>query len=235
MDISTIHKYESNIDRNNPRYITDGMGEIQRNLKRIIDFFTSGICLIVFSPLFLICYIAVKREDGGPAIFKQERIGRFGRPFYIYKFRSMRTDAEKDGPALFRHEKETRLTKTGKFLREHHLDELPQLWNVFKGEMAFIGPRPILTYHPCKYEEYTEEEKTVFSVRPGISGWAQVNGRNSVDWEERFKLNEWYVQHVSLWLDIKIVFMTIAQVFSRKEIVIQGETAKTFKERHQEQ
>ena len=105
---------------------------------------------------------------------------------------------------------------------------------ILKGDMAFIGPRPILTYHPCKYEDYTEEEKTVFTVRPGISGWAQVNGRNSVDWEERFKLNEWYVQHVTLWLDIKIVFMTIAQVFSRKEIVIQGETAKTFKEKHQE-
>ena len=101
MQEKTTPKYQLNTDKDNPRYIVDGMGEIQRNLKRIIDFIASGICLIVFSPLFLICYIAVKREDGGPAIFKQERIGRFGRPFYIYKFRSMRIDAEKDGPALF--------------------------------------------------------------------------------------------------------------------------------------
>ena len=123
-------------------YIVDGMNEFERNIKRIIDFFTAFICLIIFSPLMLACYIAVKREDGGPAIFKQERIGRFGRPFYIYKFRSMKIDAEKDGPALYQHEQETRMTKIGKFLRGHHLDELPQLWNVLKGEMAFIGPRP---------------------------------------------------------------------------------------------
>ena len=101
MNETSTPKYKSNTDKDNPRFINDGMGEIERNIKRLIDFFTAGICLILFSPLFLICYILVKREDGGPAIFKQERIGRFGRPFYIYKFRSMRVDAEKEGPALF--------------------------------------------------------------------------------------------------------------------------------------
>ena len=123
-------------------FIPDGMNGFERNTKRIADFLTATVALIVFSPLFLICYIAVKREDGGPAIFKQERIGRFGRPFYIYKFRSMKLDAEKDGPALYAGSEDDRLTKVGKFLREHHLDELPQLWNVFCGQMAFIGPRP---------------------------------------------------------------------------------------------
>ena len=123
-------------------YVLDGMNEIERNVKRIIDFFIACICLVVFSPLFLICYILVKREDGGPAIFKQERIGRFGRPFYIYKFRSMTIDAESDGPQLSQQKHDKRLTKAGRFLRAHHLDELPQLWNIFVGDMAFIGPRP---------------------------------------------------------------------------------------------
>mgnify|MGYP002526778928 CR=1 FL=1 len=126
----------------NYTYIYDGMNAFEREVKRWFDFFAAFLCLILFSPLFLICYIAVKREDGGPAIFKQERIGRFGRPFYIYKFRSMRVDAEKNVPALYQHEQETRMTKVGKFLREHHLDELPQLFNILKGDMSLVGPRP---------------------------------------------------------------------------------------------
>ena len=123
-------------------FIPDGMNAFERNVKRIGDCIIAGILLIIFSPLFLICYIAVKREDGGPAIFKQERIGRFGRPFNIYKFRSMKLDAEKYGPALYAGAEDPRMTKVGRFLRDHHLDELPQLWNVFCGDMAFIGPRP---------------------------------------------------------------------------------------------
>lgn len=121
-------------------FIPDGMNAFQRNVKRVGDCLIAFVALIVFSPLFLYCYLAVKREDGGPAIFKQERIGRFGKPFYIYKFRSMRLDAEKFGPALYKGGEDSRLTKIGKILREHHLDELPQLWNVFVGDMAFIGP-----------------------------------------------------------------------------------------------
>ena len=123
-------------------FIPDGMNAFERNVKRIGDCIVAAVLMIVFSPLFLICYIAVKREDGGAAIFKQERIGRFGRPFYIYKFRSMRLDAESMGPQLYAGGRDVRLTKIGRFLREHHLDELPQLWNVFCGDMAFIGPRP---------------------------------------------------------------------------------------------
>ena len=123
-------------------FISDGMNAFERNVKRIGDCLLALGALIIFSPLFLICYIAVKREDGGPAIFKQERIGRFGRPFNIYKFRSMKLDAEKYGPALYAGAEDPRMTKVGRFLRDHHLDELPQLWNVFCGDMAFIGPRP---------------------------------------------------------------------------------------------
>lgn len=118
------------------------MNAFERNVKRIGDCLLAFIALIVFSPLFLICYIVVRCEDGGPAVFKQERIGRFGRPFHIYKFRSMRLDAEKFGPALYKGGADPRMTRAGKFLREHHLDELPQLWNVFIGDMSFIGPRP---------------------------------------------------------------------------------------------
>ncbi|MBP5424174.1 MAG: sugar transferase [Paludibacteraceae bacterium] len=202
--------------------------------KRAIGFFISALALLIIWPLLLIIAIIVKLDSKGPAVFVQERLTLGGRVFKMYKFRTMVVNAEKQGTGAYSFDKDPRITKAGNILRKLSLDELLQLVNILKGDMAFVGPRPILTYHPCKYEDYTEEEKTVFTVRPGISGWAQVNGRNSVDWEERFKLNEWYVQHVSLWLDIKIVFMTIAQVFSRKEIVIQGETAKTFKEKHQE-
>ncbi len=202
--------------------------------KRTIDFVISLIVLLLIWPLLVIIAIIVKLDSKGPAIFVQERLTLGGRVFKMYKFRTMIVNAEKQGTGAYSFGNDPRITKVGNILRKLSLDELLQLINILEGDMAFIGPRPILTYHPCKYEDYTEEEKTVFTVRPGISGWAQVNGRNSVDWEERFKLNEWYVQHVTLWLDIKIVFMTIAQVFSRKEIVIQGETAKTFKEKHQE-
>ena len=121
-------------------FISDGMNAFERNVKRIGDCLLAFIALVVFSPLFLICYIAVRREDGGPAIFKQERIGRFGRPFNIYKFRSMRLDAEKFGPALYKGGTDPRMPHVGRFLREHHLDELPQLWNVFIGDMSFIRP-----------------------------------------------------------------------------------------------
>lgn len=203
--------------------------------KRAIDFTIALIALLIIWPLLLIIAVIVKLDSKGPAVFVQDRLTLGGKVFKMYKFRTMIVNAEKQGTGAYSFGNDPRITRAGNMLRKLSLDELLQLVNILKGDMAFVGPRPILTYHPCKYEDYTEEEKTVFTVRPGISGWAQVNGRNSVDWEERFKLNEWYVQHVSLWLDIKIVFMTIAQVFSRKEIVIQGETAKTFKEKHQEQ
>ena len=196
------------------------MGEVQRNLKRIIDFIASGICLIVFSPLFLICYIAVKREDGGPAIFKQERIGRFGRPFYIYKFRSMKLDAEKDGPALYQHERDTRMTNVGKFLRDHHLDELPQLWNVVTGDMAFIGPRPERKFYIDQIMERDPRYVYLYQVRPGVTSYATLYNGYTDTLEKmlkRLELDLYYLENRSWWLDIKILFLTFTNIaFGKK-------------------
>lgn len=149
----------------------------------------------------------------------------------MYKFRTMCVNAEKKGTGVYSFENDPRITRVGKILRKLSLDELLQLVNIFKGDMSFVGPRPILTYHPCKYEDYTEKEKEIFTIRPGITGWAQINGRNTVDWVQRFELNEWYVKNLSLKLDIKIVLKTFLQVFSTKETIIERETAKSFEDR----
>ena len=161
----------SNAPVRDDRFIRDGMNGFERNVKRFVDCILALVALVVFSPLFLICYIAVKREDGGPAIYKQERIGRFGRPFYIYKFRSMRMDAEKFGPALYKSGADPRLTKVGKFLREHHLDELPQLWNVFIGQMAFIGPRPERKFYIDQIMKHDPRYRYLYQIRPGVTSY----------------------------------------------------------------
>jgi lipopolysaccharide/colanic/teichoic acid biosynthesis glycosyltransferase len=218
-DISTP-KYKLNADKDNPRYISDGMNELERNIKRLIDFFAAWVCLIVFSPLFLICYLAIKREDGGPAIFKQERIGRFGRPFYIYKFRSMVVDAEKNGPALYQHDKETRMTKIGKFLRAHHLDELPQLWNVVKGEMAFIGPRPERKYYIDQIIKHDPRYVYLYQVRPGVTSYATLYNGYTDTMEKmlrRLELDLYYLEHRSLWFDAKLLALTFLNIaFGKK-------------------
>jgi len=218
--MTEISTPKSNTDIHNPRYINDGMNELERNTKRLVDLFTALICLIVFSPLFLICYIAIKREDNGPAIFKQERIGRFGRPFYIYKFRSMVIDAEKNGPALYGHEKETRMTKVGKFLREHHLDELPQLWNVVKGEMAFIGPRPERKYYIDKILKEDPRYVYLYQVRPGVTSYATLYNGYTDTMEKmlrRLELDLYYLEHRSLWFDAQLLIKTFVNIaFGKK-------------------
>ena len=203
----------------------------KNKFKRILDVILAIILLIPLLPIMLVVAILVKLDSKGPAIFVQKRLALNGGTFDMYKFRTMCVNAEQQGTGAYSFENDPRITKVGAILRKLSLDELPQLFNILKGDMSFIGPRPILTYHPCKYEEYTEEEKTVFTVRPGLPGWAQVNGRNTVDWVKRFELNKWYVKNVSLNLDLLIVVKTIIQVFSRKEIVIQSETAKSFADR----
>ena len=212
--------YKLNDDIHNPRYISDGMNEFERNMKRMLDFVVALVCLVVFSPLFLVCYIAVKREDGGPAIFKQERIGRFGRPFYIYKFRSMRLDAEKDGPALYMHEKDTRMTKIGKFLRLHHLDELPQLWNVVKGDMAFIGPRPEREFYINQIMQHDPRYRYLYQIRPGVTSYATLYNGYTDTMEKmlrRLDLDLYYLEHRSWWFDIKILVKTFINiVFGKK-------------------
>ena len=211
---------KQNTDKYNPRYISDGMNEIERNLKRLIDFFTALIALVIFSPLFVICYFAVKREDGGPAIFKQERIGRFGRPFYIYKFRSMIVDAEKNGPALYQHARDTRMTKVGKFLRAHHLDELPQLWNVVKGEMAFIGPRPERKYYIDKIMKHDPRYVYLYQVRPGVTSYATLYNGYTDTMEKmlrRLELDLYYLEHRSLWFDAKLLMKTFLNIMFGKK------------------
>ena len=202
------------------QYIDDGMNEIERNVKRIIDFCVAMVCLVVFSPLMLVCYIAVKREDGGPAIFKQERIGRFGRPFYIYKFRSMKMDAEKNGPALYQHERETRMTKVGKFLREHHLDELPQLWNVVKGDMAFVGPRPERKYYIDQIIEHDPRYVYLYQIRPGVTSYATLYNGYTDTMEKmlkRLELDLYYLEHRSWWFDMKVLVNTFLGIaFGKK-------------------
>lgn len=202
-------------------YVLDGMNEFERNIKRLLDFFVAFICLIIFSPLFLICYLMVKHEDGGPAIFKQERIGRFGRPFNIYKFRSMRVDAEKDGPALYKTGgKETRLTKVGKFLRDHHLDELPQLWNVVKGDMAFIGPRPEREFYIKQIIENDPRYVYLYQIRPGVTSYATLYNGYTDTMEKmlrRLELDLYYLEHRSWLFDAKILLKTFINiVFGKK-------------------
>ena len=202
------------------RFIPDGMNAFERNVKRIVDCMIAVILMILFSPLFLICYLAVKSEDGGPAIFKQERIGRFGRPFYIYKFRSMRLDAEKHGPALYAGGKDGRLTRIGKFLREHHLDELPQLWNVFCGDMAFIGPRPERQFFIDQIMKEDPRYRFLFQIRPGVTSYATLYNGYTDTLEKmvrRLRYDLFYLEHRSWGFDFKILFMTFMSiVFGKK-------------------
>lgn len=216
--IPSYKKFDKDIDC--ARFIPDGMNEFERNIKRIIDFCVATVCLIVFSPLFLICFILVKREDGGPAIFKQERIGRFGRPFTIYKFRSMRVDAEKDGPQLFGHEHDRRMTKIGRFLRDHHLDELPQLWNVLTGDMAFIGPRPERKYYIDQIIAHDPRYAYLYQIRPGVTSYATLYNGYTDTMEKmlrRLELDLYYLEHRSWWFDAKILFKTFINIaFGKK-------------------
>lgn len=192
--------------------------------KRTIDFIIAGVALIVLSPFLLITAILIKLDSKGPVIFKQERLGKNGVPFKIWKFRSMCVGAEKQGTGVYSYKGDARITKVGKIIRATSIDELPQLVNILKGDMALIGPRPALTYHPWPYEQYTEHQKHMFDVLPGVTGWAQVNGRKEVPWPERIELNVWYAKNMSLWLDFKIFFMTIFKVATNANNENVGET-----------
>lgn len=208
-----------NDDVSNPRFIPDGMNEFERNVKRILDFCVAWACLVVFSPLFLICYILIKREDGGPAIFRQERIGRFGRPFTIYKFRSMRVDAEKNGPQLFAHRADMRMTKIGRFLRDHHLDELPQLWNVVRGDMAFIGPRPERKYYIDQIIQHDPRYTYLYQIRPGVTSYATLYNGYTDTMEKmlrRLDLDLYYLEHRSWWFDARILTKTFINIMFGK-------------------
>ena len=175
-------------------------------MKRVVDIILSGTALLLLAPVLAVLWCVVRMTMGSPAIFSQRRPGLHGRMFTLHKFRTMRVDdasvVDTDGDGA-------RLTRLGRILRSTSLDELPELWNVLRGDMSLVGPRPLLEeYLPL----YTPEQARRHDVRPGLTGWAQVNGRNAVDWERRFELDVWYVDHHSIWMDIRIMFRTVLQV-----------------------
>lgn len=186
-------------------------------IKRVFDFLIALGALICLSPVMLVVAILIKLTSEGPVIFKQERIGKDGKVFEIYKFRSMCVDAEKQGSGVYSGKGDARVTPIGKIIRATSIDELPQFINILKGEMSFVGPRPPLTYHPWDYSKYSDFQLRMFEVRPGITGWAQVNGRKGVEWNKRIELNVWYVDNMSLLLDIKIIFMTLFKVLKNED------------------
>lgn len=186
-------------------------------LKRLLDVVTSGLGLLILSPVWLTLILLIRKRMGSPVFFRQQRPGKYGQPFLMIKFRTMHDARDAAGNLLPDAE---RLTRFGQFLRSTSLDELPELWNVFKGDMSLVGPRPLLMeYLPL----YSAEQSRRHEVRPGITGWAQVNGRNAISWEEKFQLDIWYVDNRSIWLDLKIMLMTVKKVFVRDDIAGPGE------------
>ena len=181
-------------------------------LKRILDISSAAFALIVFSPILVIISVMIKREMGAPILFNQTRPGLNGAPFQMFKFRTMREAFDADGRPLT---DEQRITRLGRFLRSSSLDELPELWNVLKGDMSLVGPRPLLMeYLPL----YSAEQSRRHDVRPGVTGWAQITGRNDISWDETYALDVWYVDNRSLWLDLKIIWLTIRKVIKREGI-----------------
>ena len=196
-------------------------------IKRIIDIVLSGVGIIVLSPLLLVLCIAIKLDSPGPILFKQKRVGIHKKHFMIYKFRTMRTDTPKDMPTHMLSNPEQYITRTGKFLRKTSLDELPQIFNIFKGDMSIVGPRPLLVqYLPL----YNERQRHRHDVRPGLTGWAQVHGRNSISWEEKFDYDIYYVANIAITLDISILFKTFKTVIKRDGINSESDaTMEDFK------
>lgn len=185
-------------------------------MKRLIDLVLSLMCLVMFGPLLFLLAIMIRIKLGSPVLFKQQRPGLHGEIFTMMKFRTMRDALDKKGEPL---PDEERMTQFGSFLRKTSLDELPGLFNVLQGDMSLVGPRPLLVeYLPL----YNEEQQKRHDVRPGITGWAQVNGRNAISWEKKFELDVWYVKHQSIWLDMKILFLTVWKVIKKSDVSAEG-------------
>lgn len=196
-------------------------------IKRILDLLFAVLALVILSPLLVLTALAVRIDSRGPIIFRQSRLGKDGKPFVLYKFRSMRMGTEHTGTGQYSYAADPRVTRVGRVIRATSMDELPQLFNIIKGEMSFIGFRPVLTYHPFPYASYTPEQKQMFAQRPGITGWAQIHGRKCVNWDDRIAMNIWYAQHISFRLDLKIFFITIYKVISNADNVNTDVTVKT--------
>ena len=191
-------------------------------MKRFFDIIISAAALVVLSPLLIVIVLLIRWMMERPVFFGQVRPGCKGRPFTLYKFRTMNDKRDGKGQLL---PDADRLTSFGRFLRASSLDELPELWNVLKGDMSIVGPRPLLMQY---MDRYTPEQARRHEVKPGITGWAQVNGRNAITWEEKFKLDVWYVDHWSLWLDIKIIFTTILKILKREGITQPGQATVEY-------
>lgn len=191
-------------------------------IKSILDRFFATVGLIIVSPVIIITGLIIKKKLGSPIIFKQKRPGKDGKPFYLYKFRTMTDAKDEEGNFL---SDATRLTSTGKLLRKMSVDELPQLINVIKGDMSFVGPRPLLMEY---LELYNKRQMKRHDVKPGITGWAQVNGRNTILWEEKFELDVWYVENQSFLLDIKILYMTFKKVLISEGVSQEGESTVQY-------
>ena len=190
--------------------------------KRLFDIVASASGLIFLSPVFLILIYLIRKNLGEPVFFTQERPGKDGKPFKMIKFRSMRDAVDKDGNPLPDSE---RLTTFGKKLRATSLDELPELWNVLKGDMSLVGPRPLLMSYLPLYNEFQFRRH---EMKPGVTGWAQVNGRNALSWDEKFAHDIWYIDHYSFWLDMKILFLTVKKVFIKEGISAEGEATMPY-------
>ncbi len=185
--------------------------------KRTFDIVSSLIGLLILSPLLIITWLLIIMESRGSALFIQERLGKGGKSFKMYKFRSMVVGAEKQGTGVYSYKGDARVTRVGRIIRATSIDELPQFINIIKGDMSLVGPRPVLTYHPYKWGEYPETGLKRFEVRPGVTGWAQINGRKTVDWDKRFEYDAEYVVKQSFWLDIQIMFLTVWRVVANKD------------------
>lgn len=201
------------------------MSTVYPLIKRGFDVALCSGALVVLSPLLALAAVAIKLNSPGPVLFRQERLGLKGRPFTMLKFRSMCLGAEAGG--VYEAKGDARVTRVGRVLRRTSLDELPQLVNIIHGEMSIIGPRPTLTYHPWPWDEYTAEQRRRFDVRPGLTGWAQVNGRKSLAWPERIVLDVEYVDSMSAAVDARILFRTVLKVLAMSDNVNTSETART--------
>jgi sugar transferase EpsL len=185
---------------------------VQQSIKRTVDIIASVVPLLLVSPLLLLVMLRIRTKMGSPVLFRHVRPGLHGRPFTVYKLRTMTDERDGHGKLL---PPGQRLTRLGRFLRTTSLDELPQLWNVLRGEMSLVGPRPLLMEY---LDRYTPEQARRHDVPPGITGWSQVNGRNAISWEERFRLDVWYVDHWSLWLDLRILALTVVKIVRREGV-----------------
>lgn len=207
------------------QFVFQGVDEMYKFIKRSADIVISFMGLIILSPVLALTALLIKIDSKGPVIFRQKRLGKDGNVFEILKFRSMCVGAETKGSGVYSGKGDARVTKIGRIIRATSIDELPQLVNILKGDMSIIGPRPPLTYHPWPIEDYSEEQRHMFDVRPGVTGWAQVNGRKDVEWNRRIELNVWYSRNVSFALDFKIFFISIFKVLKNADNENTCETA----------